>query len=297
MLSYNIKIQEFYNGEIKFSIYPDGINQVFDEEKSYVDNQRVESSLERSINECVYNPFTEKVERLREFEDVVIELQRAENNNRRSLRRTKNKINDLARSEKWEYFFTLTYDSAKTDRYDFSECLKKCRQWLNNQHKRYSPDLSYLFVPEQHADGAWHMHGVVANCGSIKFVDSGHKTKTGQTVYNVGGWRFGFSTATKVSDTYKVTNYITKYITKELCQVTKGKNRYIASNNLHEPVENVILSFPENCENIEDFLIKQCEEIAVNHGYQFKNQTRINGYKKAIYQIYQFNTESEEKNE
>ena len=216
MLSYNIKIQEFYNGEIKFSIYPDGINQVFDEEKSYVDNQRVESFLERSINECVYNPFTEKVERLREFDDVAIELQRAENNNRRSLRRTKNKINDLARSEKWEYFFTLTYDSAKTDRYDFSECLKKCRQWLNNQHKRYAPDLSYLFVPEQHADGAWHMHGVVANCGSIKFVDSGHKTKTGQIVYNVGGWLLGFSTATKVSDTYKVTNYITKYIQSDL---------------------------------------------------------------------------------
>ena len=38
MNGYNVKIQEFYNGEVKFSIYPDGINYIPDEFKSYIEN-------------------------------------------------------------------------------------------------------------------------------------------------------------------------------------------------------------------------------------------------------------------
>ena len=45
MIGYNIKIQEFHNGEVKFSIYPAGIYQVADSDKSYVDNERVERML------------------------------------------------------------------------------------------------------------------------------------------------------------------------------------------------------------------------------------------------------------
>lgn len=51
---------------------------------------------------------------------------------------------------------TLTFDGSKVDRYDYNICLTKCCQWLNNQHKRYAPDLAYLFVPEKHKDGAYH---------------------------------------------------------------------------------------------------------------------------------------------
>lgn len=302
MIGYNIKIQEFHNGEVKFSIYPNGIYQVADSDKSYVDNERVERMLNKDLTTLIYNPFTETYEKLQEFESAYIEKQRAEHSERVSLNRTRNKIHELARSEKWEYFFTLTYDSAKTDRYDFSECLAKCRKWLNNQHVRNAPDLSYLFVPEQHKDGAWHMHGLVANCGNMTFKDSGHKSN-GKVVYNLTGWRYGFSTATKIQDTYKATNYITKYITKELCNATKGRHRYIASKNLHEPVELVLNLIPSGIDvysprlehDFEEWLKRQAEEIARNHGYDFKHETVINGFKRAIYQIYQFNEESEEK--
>ena len=101
-------------------------------------------------------------------------MKRREERTRKEFRsRSKNKIHDLARSETWEYFVTLTYHSSKTDRYDYNECLKKCRVWLNNQRRSYAQDLAYIFVPEKHKDGAYHFHGLIANVGNMKFVDSG----------------------------------------------------------------------------------------------------------------------------
>lgn len=173
MVGYNVKIQEFHNGEVKFSIYPDGINYIPDEFKSYLDNERIERKLQESQDGYIYNPFTDKIEKLKEFESAEIEAQRKAHSQRVSVTRSKNKIHDLARSETWEYFITLTYDSSKTDRYDYSACLKKCQKWLNNQRSRYAQDLAYIFVPEKHKDGAYHFHGLVANVGNMKFDDSG----------------------------------------------------------------------------------------------------------------------------
>ena len=155
----------------------------------------------------IYNPFTEKIEKLKEFESAEIEAQRKAHSQRVSVTRSKNKIHDLARSETWEYFITLTYDSSKTDRYDYSACLKKCQKWLNNQRSRYAHDLAYIFVPEKHKDGAYHFHGLIANVGNMKLVDSGRvaigkksyirtdKNKSYPTIYNLGGWNYGLRTA------------------------------------------------------------------------------------------------------
>ena len=37
------------------------------------------------------------------------------------------------------------------------------------------------------------------------------------------------------------------------------------------------------------------QDIAKNHGYEFKFESVVDGFKKAIYQIYQSTNESEEK--
>ena len=50
MVGYNVKIQEFHNGEVKFSIYPDGINYIPDEFKSYVENERIERRLQALVS-------------------------------------------------------------------------------------------------------------------------------------------------------------------------------------------------------------------------------------------------------
>ncbi len=45
----------------------------------------------------------------------------------------------------------------------------------------------------------------------------------------------------------------------------------------------------------EEWLKYMVQDIAKNHGYEFKYESVVDGFKKAIYQIYQSTNESEEK--
>ncbi len=152
---------------------------------------------------------------------------------RSSMGRTVNKVYYLARSNDWEWFFTLTFNPEIVDSYDYTACTEKLSNWFIIM-RRICPGIKYLVVPEQHKSGRWHFHGLFANCDNLGFVDSGKRTKTGDIIYNVGKYRLGFSTATKVRDPRRVTQYIGKYITKDLCAVTKGKKRYWCSRNLDQ---------------------------------------------------------------
>lgn len=50
---------------------------------------------------------------------------------------------------------------------------------------------------------------------------------------NITDWSYGFTTATKVLDTGRVSSYITKYITKSVDEHLKEKRRYYYSRNCH----------------------------------------------------------------
>lgn len=225
-MGFNIKVIEYPNGSVQIRQYstPIGTNP-----KPKGHKQNIEDELDES---------------------------RSLNNEWRSASRTKQMIYQYARCGFWEWFITLTF-SNNVDRYNYDECNKLVRQWLNNQRKRYAPDLKYLIVPEKHKDGAWHFHGLLANTGNMTFKDSGHKVK-GDTIYNMTAYRYGFTTATKVKDIHKVSNYIGKYITKSLCDQTKGKNRYFVSKNM--PLPNVTYYFvPPDTEDYEKFIGHYCE--------------------------------------
>lgn len=166
------------------------------------------------------------------FEEIdEIEEWRRDEYLRTSLLRTRNSIYYLSRSNVWSWFVTLTLDPEKINRYDFADCSKKVRKWFNNL-RRVSPDLYYLVVPEQHKDGAWHFHGLLGDCGGLVFSDSGKRDKSGRVIYNLFNWKYGFSTATEITDTARASSYICKYITKEICAVVPGRQRYWVSNNL-----------------------------------------------------------------
>lgn len=172
----------------------------------------------------------------KDTESVIgMNLGNEEENIKRSVRRTKNKIYDIAKSNDWEWFFTLTFNDKKVNAYDYDETTKKLSMWLNRMRK-ICPSMKYLLVPEPHpTSGRWHFHGLFANVENMEFVDSGHRDKYGRTIYDVGKYRFGWSEATKIDDVNKASGYITKYITKEVFQVTYNKKRYWASRNLNEP--------------------------------------------------------------
>jgi len=84
-------------------------------------------------------------------------------------------------------------------------------------------------VPEQHKSGRWHFHGLISSADDISLGISESNVKG---IYNMHGFKYGYTTATKVQDTKRVSTYISKYITKEVADLTVGRHRYIKSNNL-----------------------------------------------------------------
>lgn len=149
-----------------------------------------------------------------------------------SLGKTKNTIYNIARSNVWKWFITLTLNSQKVDRSDYKQVVKKLITFLNNLQKRHCPNLKYLIVPELHKDRTnYHFHGLLAECDELGFVFNGHFDDNGRPVFNIPQWSYGFTTATLVESTERASSYITKYVTKESEQYLKNKHRYYTNRN------------------------------------------------------------------
>ena len=164
---------------------------------------------------------------------------RGESKNRQSsinssMRRTKNAICDYAKANTWEYFVTITFDKEKIDRYDYDKITKKLSKKLNNI-KRKQPNFKYIIVPEQHKDGAWHFHGLFSNIENFNLKKTKKRDIAKREIYNLENFNLGFTTATKITDSEKVSNYLTKYITKDLLKKTFNKKKYWLSYNLTKP--------------------------------------------------------------
>lgn len=214
---YNVRVKKFLD-TMQIRVYSEF---VFSSEEEKISKRKKE-----------YNPFTEKLEILRTMEELEYNAERSE---KVSRNRTINSIYDIARSNEWEWFFTLTFNPDKVDSFDYAACSKKLSDWLHNMKKK-APEMKYIVVPEQHKSGRWHFHGLFTNVDSMNFVDSGLVDKKGKIIYNVGNYRLGFSTATKIDDVNRASSYLCKYITKDLCVKTKGKKRYWASKNVDLPI-------------------------------------------------------------
>lgn len=243
MAFYNcVKLE--YHDFIQYRIYKKPIEK--DYEKSIYDGVGVDENTEETIN------------------DELSKNERKEHSKKVSLNRTKQTIYSLAYNNKWDWFVTLTLDPDKIDRFDYTEVIKKVTKWLNNFKSRKAPDLKYILIPEPHKSGAYHFHGLFANVPVELFQDSGRvfvnkkaykRTKNNSNfpwIYNLPSWSMGWSTATKVVSNAKCVSYMTKYVTKELCQIALNKRRYLSSTNLDRVVKEY-LNLPIN--QIDEFII------------------------------------------
>lgn len=188
-----------------------------------------------------------------------------------SLKYTKNKIYQIARSEGWDWFITLTFDRQKTDASDYDEVVKKLTQYLNNFRKRGKcPNLKYLIVPELHKDGKnYHFHGLLSNCDRLHFAYSGHNDrKSGKPIFNIRDWTLGYTTATRVEDSGKVSSYITKYITKATVNYLKNKKRYYASQNIRVVEPEYYIEDEEDFQKLYADRITYCKTIDVPEAHQ-----------------------------
>lgn len=300
-MAYNLKIIEYANGQLEIITYKQGVYTMLDGESSYradmidknadalawrfasyvIDEKTGQGRFIPRIDdaEYCYNPFTEKIQHVYTVEDEIVEKKKKFDNLSRSFRRTRSALYMYARQCNWEYFITLTYSPDKLEnRYDFSLCMKKVHTWINNCKKRKAENLLYLLVPEQHKDGAWHIHGLLCNTTGLTFTDSG-KSYNGKIVYNLDDWKLGFSTATKVTDTYKVSNYITKYITKDLCAITPGKQRYFVSKSIPKPKTFTALI---DLDEVDSFI----QEVADSCGADLEWQKDVSGYLDVNYKYF-----------
>ena len=233
-IGYNFKLIEYPNGSAQIRIY----------------DEPLELSERPFKKKLVREPFEKTLVReVKEFRSEADPLE----SRRVSLARTKRMISEYARSVRWEWFATFTFSPAKTDRTDYKKCSKKMRTWLRNTRKRKAKELQYLAVPELHKDmKSWHFHVLMANTGKLDFIDSGI-IKDGKVIFNIPGWKAGFSTATKVQETYGIQKYIVKYMTKACHVLSNGAHRYFVSQDLPQPKKSIFVVEPgEEMELVQD---------------------------------------------
>lgn len=248
---YNVKILKYPTGW-QYRIYSRPVGFCLDKDFSesdvspdtvYVWNESIKDYEETrcKLSDCWENPFTGEFEKM---PPIVSDTDR-ERSAKVSMNRTINRVYHLARSNIWDWFITLTFNPEKVNRYDYDICVKKLKNWLDIV-RRSCPDFRYIIVPEKHKDGAFHFHGLIADCDGLNFVETSLFDESGRRIYNIGKYKLGWTTATQVADNEKVTKYLSKYITKDVCSVSFGKKRYWCSRNLAEcEVEELLLEEPE----------------------------------------------------
>lgn len=172
-------------------------------------------------------------------------IKELEERSKKYLRKVKNEIIDLSYNNKdnFEYFITLTFSPSEFTKGEYSheEAIDLLKKWINNQ-KHQNRNMSYILVPEFHKkSGHLHFHGLIGNVPKWKFSKAvnphtGKLIKLNNTqIYNLDNYKLGFTTVSKIKSKEKVTNYISKYATKELISL-KNKKRYWYSRDLVKPV-------------------------------------------------------------
>lgn len=165
--------------------------------------------------------------------------------------RARSTVREYGLCNPWEYFLTLTINQAFLDRYDLPQLRRVLSQWVRDYRKKYGCDVKYLFIPEQHSDGAWHLHGFIMGLPASHlqpFTLQEHlplyirnKLQQGQQVYNWPAYaqRFGYVTIEPIRDQERAVSYITKYVTKDLDRSVSelGAHLFYASQGLQKAQE------------------------------------------------------------
>lgn len=272
MAAYNVRVYNYLNGQ-QIRIYSNVYNC---DDKNDVFQKKEQIKKENPIEGATDEEIWQNIGYYEEYLDDMLEDYEIEEKKNRSLKNSKSrtiqKIYEITRSNEWEYFITLTFNPDKVDSFYYPEVVKKLSIWLNNLKKRYSPNLKYIVVPELHKSGRFHFHGLFADIGNMSLVDSGKKLPDGSVIYNIGNYDLGFTTATKIKDNARVSSYITKYISKDLCVVTENKKRYWCSRNLNKVVVNDYIMTQEEIHNM-------LEDLSENITYCKTTQSVMTGTK------------------
>lgn len=139
-----------------------------------------------------------------------------------SISRSRRMVRELALSNNFEYFCTLTVKSDNS-RFHLDEVQEELRK-IFKRIKRKNKDFIYLFITEKHKDGAFHFHGLIGGYDNFYTNDNGYLSSTDFD-------ELGFQSFSKIKNYTKCCNYILKYITKDCVRNSAGST-YISSRGL-----------------------------------------------------------------
>lgn len=213
-MDYNVKILKYANNKQQIRFY----------------------SVPVHISEKISNYKMDAVE-YKEFERGDLEENELKNLHSilNSRNRTIKNMYNIVRSNNWDWFSTFTFDPKKINSSNLDSVFYEMGLYFKKLKKAY-PDMKYFYVPELHADKKkYHIHALVSGLPDYLFKYNGEYN--GKDVYHLVNYILGFDTNTRVCDNDKVVRYITKYITKDLCDNTKNKRRFIYSMNCNKPIE------------------------------------------------------------
>lgn len=149
------------------------------------------------------------------FEPVQLltdEKSKNDNKLKNNISRALSTCRDIALSNDWEYFITLTLDPSKYDRFDLGKWHKDLSVFIKFYNRKYNCRLRYLLVPERHSNGAWHLHGLIAGLETSSLVTNNY----GFLDWRDYSDRFGFCNLGKINNSIAVSFYISKHLGKQI---------------------------------------------------------------------------------
>lgn len=166
--------------------------------------------------------YTYKYKKLKKHWNNFLNVTDKEEIERISLSRTKNNIKNICLSNNFEYFCTFTVNSKNADRFSLQEVQDKMKK-ICKSIQRKNKNFKYIYITEQHKNGAFHFHGMVKNIDLYLNKYYYYSSKDFD--------KLGYNSFSPIKDYNKCCNYITKYITKN-CIKNENNQIYFCSRGL-----------------------------------------------------------------
>jgi hypothetical protein len=246
----------------------------------------------------------------------------------RSVRRSRQELQDTAESNNFNWFITLTFNKeligGEAARLNDEVTIGHYKKWRRMIKEKF-PNAFYITVPEYHKKGGLHFHilmgGVTARDLKLQHTDlvcchwarkkvmskaqyELEKDKhdlivtDGYTIYNVKAWEKGWSTATQIASQEATRYYVTKYLTKNGIDIRfYNQKRFYTSHNIIKPLvekENILIG-KADFDLPEEQLKTRLQRLVNNYNIEDKTPEGKLVYRSLDNGYYIF--EGEEKNE
>ena len=146
-------------------------------------------------------------------------------------KRARSEVFDLCRSNKFDFFITLTFDPRLVNSFDYKICTDHIKKFCRRLRDL---DCKYIIVPERHQSGRWHFHGLVKGVFPLSQAVNPHTNKIIPDVFNTPLYDYGYTTVSRIKDYQKVSTYVCKYLTKSM-DLPRFSKRYWCSQGLLRP--------------------------------------------------------------